>query len=83
MSDKNEVTLDNFLSTQDPINSPRSLDALQQLVIDPQELYPVYNYIFKKIFREMEDITAMEPDPDIAKEMYDHFEVVRKSIALY
>lgn len=31
----------------------------------------------------MEDITAMEPDPDIAKEMYDHFEVVRKSIALY
>lgn len=45
MSDKNEVNLDNFLSTQDPINSPRSLDALQQLVIDPQELYPVYIYI--------------------------------------
>lgn len=28
----------------------------------------------------MEDITAMEPDQDIAKEMYDHFEKVRKSI---
>lgn len=42
-NDKNDiVSLDNFLQSDQPINSPRSLDALQTLVIDQQELYPMY-----------------------------------------